>query len=211
MKLVKHSQIFTTNKIHSVFPKNLITGRYETYVYPSEKIMGSQQHGVYGLLDELNAYYAGTKTTLDLYPYYKDKQNSESGWKDFFADYYGTYYAYLEFKSYMLYYMLYAKQKETAVYKAILANEDFLYAFRKTDENWKNLINEFRKTRSEIFSDLKAKGVNVKEEGEFTYFGNSGIGNFSDIYNKFREAMKDKKLEDIAKAMGLESAGGPEF
>lgn len=211
MRLVKHTEGFTTDKIHSVFPKKLMTPRYETYVYPSSPSMGSQQHGVYGLLDELHAYYAGTKAAFDFYNYYKEKDDTAEGWNEYVTNYYATYYAYLEFKSYILYYMLYAKQKQPAVYDEILGNEDYLYALRKTDENWTNLINDFKKTREAIFKDLQSRGIAVNEEGEFTYFGNKGTGNFSNVYNTFLEGLKDKKIQEIAQAMGLASAGGPEF
>ncbi len=211
MKLVKHTDGFTTDKINSIFPKKLITSRYDTYVFPSSASMGSQQHGVYGLLDELHAYYAGTKAAYDFFQYYQEKDNSAEGWSEYVTGYYVTFYAYLEFKSYILYYMLYAKQNQPGVYNDILANEDYLYALRKTDENWTNLINDFKKTRATLYEDLKSKGIEVREEGEFTYFGSKGTGNFSDTYNTFLEGLKDKKIQDIAKAMGLTSAGGPDF
>lgn len=92
-----------------------------------------------------------------------------------------------------------------------MGNENYLYALRKTDENWTNLIHDFKKTRAALFKDLQSRGIAVNEEVEFTYFGNKGTGNFSNVYNTFLEGLKDKKIQEIAQAMGLASAGGPEF
>lgn len=107
IRLVKHTEGFTADKINSVFPKKLMTPRYETYVYPSPPSMGSQQHGVYGLLDELHAYYTGTIAAFDFYNYYyKEKDDTAEGWNEYVTNYYATYYANLEFKSYILYYII---------------------------------------------------------------------------------------------------------
>jgi len=211
MKVVKHSKIFITNEINSIFPEKLKTSRYETYVYPSEQIMGSQQSGIYGLLDELNAYYHGTKTSLDLYDYYIQNQNDVSGWMQFFSDFYGTYYAYLEFKSYMIFYMLYAEKNYKDIYSGILANKDFLYAFRKTDENWKKLLNDFSSTKIKIIKNLEGQGIEVVESGDFIMLNGQGVGNFSEKYKLFQTELKDNKYQKIAQSLGLDSAYGPDL
>jgi len=209
--LVYHEDVFVTKLINGIFPKNLITDRYETYVYPSEKLMGSQQYGAYGLLDELNAYYWGTKVSFDFYDYYKTKNNSTEGWTDFFNGFYGTYYAYLEFKSYILVYMMYAEQNNKEVYNQILQNKDFLNAFIKIDENWSNLIHAFNSLKKTIASDLNKKGIKMSETNEFIYMGNSGSGNFINIYNAFNSELKKDAYKPLALAMGLKNAGGPEI
>jgi hypothetical protein len=208
-KLVFHHDVFETKVINDVFPKELITDRYETYVFPSEPVMGSQQYGPYGLLDELNAYYWGTKVSYDFYDYYKTKYNSEEGWTDFLNGFYGTFYAYLEFKSYILIYMIYAKQNHPDIYNQVLQNKEFLYALQQVDQNWSNLIIAFNALKKTIAADLIKKGITMNESEEFIYMGNSGSGNFINIYNKFNLELKKEKYETIAKALGLPKAGGP--
>jgi hypothetical protein len=211
MKLVKHTKVFITKEINSIFPEKLKTSRYETYVYPSEAIMGSQQSGIYGLLDELNAYYQGTKTTLDLYNYYFEYQNNVNGWLQFFTDFYGTYYAYLEFKGYMIIYMLYAEKNYKELYSQTLSNKDFLYAFKKTDENWRKLITDFIGIKKKIITNLGQEGLETSESSGFITINGQGVGNFAETYNLFQTELKDAKYQRIAEAMGLESAYGPEL
>jgi thiol-disulfide isomerase/thioredoxin len=211
MKVVKHTKVFVTKEINSIYPEQLKTSRYETYVYPSEAIMGSQQSGIYGLLDELNAYYNGTKTSLDLYNYYSENQDNVTGWLQFFSDFYGTYYAYLEFKSYMIFYMQYAEKNYKDIYSDILANKDFVYAFRKIDENWNKLIVDFINLKANLVKKLKDKGIKTSEKNGFTYMNGQGVGNFSDKYQLFQTELKNAKYQKIAQAMGLNSAFGPEL
>lgn len=210
-KLVKHTDLFATNEINSIYPEKLKTSRYATYIYPSEKIMSSQQDGCYGLLDELNAYYWGTRTSFDLYKYFKTQNNTQRGWSNFFSDFYGTSYAYLEFKSYILYYLIYARDNHKEAYDAIIANKDFLEALQKIDENWWKLITDFNKLRQTIINTEKNKGVDIYEEGGFLYIGYNGIGNFSEIYNLYRTELLDKKFQDIARSVGLKSSSAPEL
>jgi hypothetical protein len=210
-QLVRHTDVFVSSEINSVYPKNLITSRYQTYIYPSEPIMSSQQSGIYGLLDEWNAYYNGTKTSVDLYQYFKDKHDDASGWIEFFSDYYGTYYAYLEFKSYILEYMIYAQKNHPQIYQGFMNNRDLLYTLRKNDELWKAVINRFKSLKKEIVRNIKAKGVEVEEKDGFIFINDSGIGNFSEIYNKFQEELKKPQYQEIARTLGFEYAGGPEF
>lgn len=211
MKLVKHTKVFVTKEINSIYPEKLKTSRYETYVYPSEAIMGSQQSGIYGLLDELNAYYQGTKTSLDLYNYYLESQDNVSGWLQFFSDFYGTYYAYLEFKSYMFLYMQYAEKNYKDIYSQTLANKDFIYAFRKTDENWRKLITDFINLKKQIIDKLSQQGIETVEGNEFITINGQGVGNFAETYNLFQAELKDAQYQKIAEDMGLKSAIGPEL
>jgi len=210
-RLVKHTEVYTTDEINAIFPQILITSRYETYVYPSEKIMGSQQDGAYGLLDELNAYYWGTRTAFDLYGYFKKKNNTPDGWGEFFTDFYGTYYAYLEFKAYIIIYLIHAKNNHSTIYNEIVANKDFTSAFQKIDENWWKLLVDFKKVRQTIFDELKAKGNEVKEDGEYVYINGTGRGNFSKIYNTFKTELMAEKYQTIARSVGLKNASGPDM
>ena len=82
-----------------------------------------------------------------------------SHWADFFDGFYGTYYAYPEFKSYIFVYMIYAKDNHRDVYDGILQNKDFLSAFKKVDENWTNLILDFKTLKKKIIADQKAAKV----------------------------------------------------
>jgi peroxiredoxin len=210
-RLVRHSDVFVTSEINAEYPKNLITSRYETYVHPSERDMGSQQNGVYGLLDEWNAYYNGTRTSFDLCNYYRDKRNNAAGWAEFFADYYSTFYAYLEFKSYILVYMMHAKKNYPLLYRGFMNNSDLLYALKRTDEIWTTLIDHFKVLKQQIMADLAAKGMDVKEKDGFLFIDGTGYSNFSETYNIFLQELRKPAYQETARSLGLKSADGPDF
>jgi hypothetical protein len=210
-KLVRHTHVFVTSKINEDFPKKLVTSRYETYVHPSERDLGSQQNGVYGLLDEWNAYYNGTQTSFDLYGYYRDKRNNAAGWAEFFADYYSTYYAYLEFKSYILVYMMHARKNYPLLYQGFMKNGDLLYALKRTDEIWMALIDRFKELKKHLMADLSAKGMDVKERDGFLFIDGTGYSNFSETYNLFLQELKKPVYQETAHSLGFGSADGPDF
>ena len=211
IRLVKHTDVFLSREINSVYPKSLITSRYQTYIYPSDSIMSSQQSGIYGLLDEWNAYYNGTKTSVDLYRYFKEKRNDADGWVEFLSDFYGSYYVYLEFKSYILEYMIYAKKNYPQIYQGFMDNKDLLYSLKKTDELWMTLIIRFKVLKNRIITNLTANGVEVEESNGFIFINQSGTCNFSEIYNKFQEELKKPQYQETAHSLGFEFAWGPEI
>lgn len=210
-RLVPHSDVFVTAEINPEYPEKLVTSRYETYVHPSEPNMGSQQNGVYGLLDEWNAYYNGTRTSFDLYGYYRDQRNDAAGWADFFTDYYSTYYAYLEFKSYILVYMMHARKNYPQLYRGFIENKDLLYALKRTDEIWTTLIDHFKLLKEHIMADLTAKGLEVKEKDGYFFIGGTGYSNFSETYNIFLQELRKPVYQETARSLGLRSADGPDF
>lgn len=210
-EVVKHTEVYVTKKMNSIFPKELITSRYETYVYPSEPIMGSQQSGIYGLLDEFNAYYQGTKVSIEMFDYYKENKNTPSGWLNYLSDFYGQYYSFLEFKAYILSYALYAKKYEPKVYAGIINNKELLYVLKRTDENWNKLIEDFKKKRSELFQLLKSEGHKVSEDNEFTFIDSNGVGNFKNVYHKLQKGLSGSEFDKIARILGLNSSSGEDI
>lgn len=210
-RMVKHTPVFETKLINSIYPKELIFHRYKNYIYPSRPMLGAQQNGIYGLLDEFNAYYHGTKTTCDFFGYYLKNINNPDGWRDFLMDYYATFNAYLEFKTYILTYLIYAKQNNEDIYKQIIQNADFLYVFKKTDDNFTTLFSNFKKLKMKISSEMQLKGIALEEKDGYSILENNGVGNFSDQYEKFQKELKLPKYQEMAKKTGLTTAGGPDF
>jgi hypothetical protein len=209
--LVKRTDVFVTKEMDAVFPEKLKTFRYKTYVCPSEKIQSAQQYGCYGLLDELNAYYWGTKTSYDLYEYYRTKKNNREGWLSFFSDFYSSSFAYLEFKCYIISYMMYAQDKHKKEYKEILNNKEFLCTLQKVDDNWWVLLTDFKKLKTKIIADLKKRNIKSSQKGNFFYIGNSGIGDQSETYELLRIELKAVKYQEMAKLLGLRNSSGPDI
>jgi hypothetical protein len=125
--LVKHTPVFFTEEIGSYIRKELHTFRFDTYVFnPKEKIkITSNTQGIYGLLDEWNSYYHGTKTDVYMYKWYEENTNNTvQEWRNYFSTVGSVINAYIEFKFYCLTYLLYAQKNKPEIYQGIINNKE---------------------------------------------------------------------------------------
>ncbi len=197
--LVKLSPTFPSVKLARVIPKNLQTFRFSTYIKGSSS---TQEHGIYGLLDEMNAYYIGTRTSFLLYDYFLNERKAEGQeWLEYMQDIDGTLYAYLEFKYYILKYLLYAQTQHAAIYQEIMQNKAFKTAFLKIDQNFGQLAADYFQRREKLLNDLQSKGFSVKIDEKYTYIGNSGTGNFMDVYHLLEEELSKQTYQEMLKIL----------
>ncbi len=76
--LDKLSKVFPSKKIYYYIQKNnLVTFRVANYINGNSS---TQNHGIFGLLDEMNAYRLGATTALRLSQYYADHKGSYDKW-----------------------------------------------------------------------------------------------------------------------------------
>lgn len=161
--LVKRTKVFNTREIAAAIPESLRTFRF-SYVN-ADKPRASQLLGIYGLLDEFNAYYYGTKTAVDMYPHYRDKM--EPGldrWVLFFDEVDSVSFAYPEFKFFILKYLLYARTNHPQVYQEMIKNRELFQAFFTIDQNFAQLMAEYFKIKEEIYESLRQEGYTVTEK-----------------------------------------------
>ncbi len=205
---VRVTKIFPSSELNNVIDEKFQTERYANYIYPARPILGTQVNGVYGLLDEFHAYYHGTKAILDLKPFFETevKQNS-TNWILYFKNIYSTYYAYAEFRYFILKYLIYAKENDPEVYERIIENKEFKEAFIKTDKAYAALISDFNLNKTIILKNLKAKGIVVSETDEKLMLDKSFAMTFNETYTFFMEAMKAQEFTDMMTA--LSSTGIP--
>ncbi len=202
--LVRITRVFPSKEMARDFPAGIRTFRFATYVDSPRSNMGTQVNGVYGLLDELNAYYHGTRTALDLLPFYKKQSRQDAQlWRAFFNQVNGTYYAHLEFKLFILRYLIYAEKTHPEIYREIMGNDGFRKAFIAIDANFAALNEEYARSREDIFRFLKTRGIEAREEGKYLYLksGNAtmGMGNFTDTLDLLaRELAKDEYRDMVA-------------
>ena len=201
--LVKHSPVFSSNEISNEIPKALRTFRFRPYIAPRNKILGSQAHGIYGLTDEWNAYYFGTKTALNLFDYYKSKsdQNYEV-YLEYVSNIAGTYYAYYEFKYFILKYLKYAKSNEKEVYDGITSNYEFRKAFTSIDDRFADLLREFGERLDEIaiITEQNTGNRAYIEDGYYFINGN-GIGLFTEEVEMLKAELEKPNLKALELAL----------
>lgn len=188
--LVVQTKTFPSREIAAIIPEKLRTLRFKNYVYPSQPNQGTQVEGIYGLLDELNAYYQGTKTSMNLYQYYiKETKQAPADWFNFFSEIDATYFAYLEFKLYILKYLIWGRKKHPYIYRGIMANHNFRRAYNTIDQGFGALINDYFKLKEKILMQLKEKGHKVRQTERFTFIDNRGRGNFLQPYNLLKKEL----------------------
>ena len=181
--LVTQTKTFPSKEIAQIIPEKLRTLRFKNYIYPSQPNQGTQIEGVYGLLDELNAYYQGTKNSMNLYQYYaKETKQTPADWFNFFSEIDATYFAYLEFKFYILKYLIWGQKKHPQLFRDILANRNFRKAYNSIDLGFGTLIEKYFKLKAQILNKLKKKGHRVRQTKRYTFIDNRGRGNFLQPY-----------------------------
>jgi hypothetical protein len=200
--LVPRTKTFPSREMAGTFTAEQKTFRFKTYITSKEASQGTQVGGIYGLLDEFNAYYHGTKVSFDLLPFYEERlPDSRETWFQYFTEVNGTYYAFLEFKLYIAKYLLYAREKHPDVYEGIMNNDAFRKAFSRIDRNWSDLIRDYFAVKGEITEKLRRKGYEVSEDDTTLWIGQNrskkGVGNFVDTYKALEVMLGDKELVDI--------------
>lgn len=196
--VVKITKNFPSSELGTFIEDDYQTERFASYVFPSRKILGTQINGIYGLLDEFHAYYHGTKAMFDLRGYFENElDQTAENWAYYFREFYATYYAYAEFKFFILKYLLYAKEKHPEMYESIMANQDFKNAFIETDKSFSKMINNFGQVKSEILANLKSKGIAVSETTDQITLDSKFAITQNETYNFFLQALNKKELTDM--------------
>ncbi|MCP4441995.1 MAG: hypothetical protein GY810_24055 [Aureispira sp.] len=134
-------ELYETADLHpKYYPKevqNLF--RYPVYIYGKDVLTkngkigpskaSSNKWGIYGLLEEFNAYYHGANAEIE---YYRCKQPADD-----FSDIMTSYY---EFNIFMAYYIKYAKQYKKTDYSYLMQQKELRTAYTLMETNWRNLM-----------------------------------------------------------------------
>jgi len=180
--LVQRTAVFNTGEMAESIPPSLRTHRYKLYVSPETDragyVIGSKANGVYGLLNEFDAYYHGNRAACDMYPYYRDRMGpGPAKWHDYFSGVNRSFSANVEFKFFILKYLQYAQRKHPAVYEGIMKNREFARAFLAIEKNHQDLIRDYGNVKNEVFAALGKDGYTVTEDDSNLYIG-KGSGRF---------------------------------
>lgn len=179
--VVPITETFPSKELVAVIPENLRTFRFKTYIEAPISDTATQSEGIYGLLDEFNAYYQGLFAACDLFPYYKENIFSPNfmTYFEFLRAVYADYFAYYEFKFFIETYLIYAQKKYPAAYGKIMGNRNFISVFRKLDAAWIGLLERIRDLEKEMNALVEKYGMAITREGNWTYIGPKGSRGFS--------------------------------
>ncbi|MEL6560454.1 MAG: hypothetical protein AAFQ94_19850 [Bacteroidota bacterium] len=204
--LITQTETFSSKKLAEVIPDALKTFRFKTYIKSKNPILSTQQSGIYGLLNEFSAYYHGTRASYNTFQYYTGKAEiTNQDYLDYLSDVNSTRNAYLEFKYYILQYLIYAKKHNRTVYNGVIANERFKDAFRKIDALFSQLQKDYSDRRKEISDLLTEKGIRVHYDDDVDWIGTSGVGSFQDEYNALKTELEKQIYINLLNDLGSQS------
>lgn len=132
---IEEEYIFPSNELSESIPDALRTFRYDTYI---EGTSSTQAYGVIGLLDELNAYYLGSKYQYEMLPVYKEVFGSDylNQWVKHSAS---EMTAFFEFDFFIKEYLLFAKNYAPATYAYLKSSPAFRKAYQTTHSRYRLL------------------------------------------------------------------------
>ncbi|GHV88088.1 hypothetical protein AGMMS50267_04480 [Spirochaetia bacterium] len=131
-----------TEYVTSQIAENMRSRRWITYVSPGATT-SANPNGIYGLLDEFQAYYYGLKAVYDCYPYLQEYGAYEDTiiayWYiiHLYGDLLQSYY---EFKWWILLYMENIKNNYPQLYKQFIESREFLTVFLYFNDHFENLV-----------------------------------------------------------------------
>ena len=203
--LVKRTVLYNSNELKDLIPEELREFRYKLYIADSGNL-SSQVHGIYGLMEEWNAYYLGNRTGVDLYAYYLERAKKKPGdMLKYVSQVGGSYFAYYEFKYFILKYLENAQKNHQEVYEAMMANSELRKAFTEIDTAFASLIEEFMQSLEQIKTDLATlTDVEVRIQTGIMFIGSSGTGFFQKEADQFKEALNNEALKEIEAAFRYE-------
>lgn len=166
--VTEQGPVFNSTELNKFVDENLQTRifRYKTYIGLPQKNLGSEVDGIYGLVDEMCAYYQGTKACFDLYDfYYKYRCNGYKNageWAKYVQIGASSYFAWYEFRLFISWYLEYAKKFNREVYESCMKNTRLRLAFTLIDNQYGLLVRDFN-TMLENLATKLSKGA-VKAE-----------------------------------------------
>ena len=201
---MKQIRSFPSIQIANIIPKKLHTENYYRFLKNSNPEVPTQKYGIYGLMQEWNAYQHATKVAFNVKRYYEREGYTDiTLWEDFFANYYEYQTAYSEFKYFILKYLEYAENSQPDFYENLLKDAKFKKTYIEIDKNYEDTIAQFNLYKPAVFSLLNKASVTTEEtsmEGfSLLFLDRVGINTYGNIDKLFREALEDDALKQIEK------------
>ena len=151
--------LFPSAELASVIAKNMRTYRYDTYI---DGTTSTQSDGVIGLLNELDAYYCGSRFCYDMLEPYEEAAGSQSsGLFEWVTHTQSTMSAYYEFDFFISEYLLFMKRKYPANYELLMSYQSFRQSYLTLKSLYSNLIDRYL---DKINSEMKL--INARGEAE---------------------------------------------
>jgi len=218
--VVPETEIYKSNELDKIIPKEWKKNifRYKTYIKGDGGMLtiSSIKNGIYGLMDEYDAYYQDTKASVELFDYYKTfaSFSDPKQWTEYLSSCYSIVYAYYEFRLFIAWYLKYAQKKYPEIYQNIVKNKKLKVAYTLISNAYSSTIDQYFRNRTFIIDNINKLGeksasisgkyLNIKtveKSGSSSY----GIG-VPDTQIEYLESLftkEDLKMLDLLFIKGL--------
>lgn len=194
------NEIMESSLMGEEIEPNFRTDRWGVYVSKDSKT-SSNLNGIYGLLDEFEAYYYGDKAVYDMYSAILKLPYDKERWMNYYFSMDGT--AFYEFKFFILRYMIYAKEHDIKTYNKIKQDEKFMQILKSVYKNYEAYVEtSMVKRKAEMLSYLKKKGHKAYFEDGYFYIDDKGIKNGVEV-GKIKREMKKPEYLNMMKELGI--------
>ena len=188
---VEETKVYASEEMALWIPEELQTSRFEEYVAPGCGNMASNILGIYGLLNEFNAYWTDMNHSVAMFDYFCAQEQTSDAWFYYIVGCENSRQAYAEFRYYILTYLLYARENYPKIYRAMMENQALRYAFKTVESNFASAIETYEYDLWRLDSgEIPGTIADVQVTDGIIWFGGSGIGRFTADYNKLMTAME---------------------
>ncbi len=189
--------IFRSEELNKIVPEENRSFRWFLYL-SEDSTQSANVDGIYGLLDEFEAYYYGDRSVYDVYPYFVSMPYKTRNFVDYYNALGGQ--AFYEFQYFTLSYLIYAKKYYPTTYASIMNNKEYRAAFRFIYTKYK-YYNEVQipNRMKELISILKKHGVHASFQNDIFTMGRMSY--FSNDVGKVKKELNIKPYQDILKEL----------
>jgi hypothetical protein len=146
--------LFPSIDVVNEIPTKLRTFRFDTYMI-AKPIQSTQSSGIFGLMEEFNAYYHGSKVLYDLYPLFKEAYGTGVSWS-WPSKFVSNADAFYEFDFFIKEYLLYAKTNHPELYNELKNDYMFKLIYQTIRRNFGNMISQYEKKYDELVKTNKS-------------------------------------------------------
>lgn len=151
--------LFPSRELAAGIPRNLRTFRFNTYI---TGITSTQSQGVFGLLNELHAYYLGSKFDFEMLDGYKIAECcAAEGFHQWAWNSASTITAFFEFDFFILEYLLYMKSNHPHSYSSLKAYQPFHDAYAAVRMKYRDLVLSYLDKIQEEIQVMNTSGTAV--------------------------------------------------
>lgn len=208
---VPHRELYDTRDLHPTVVDSLKEKifRYRPYIFDGDRRLGSHVYGIYGLMEEWNAYLLGVKASLSLESWYRDRLKGNTGKEayelmgaGFLTNPASSMLAHHEFRLFIAWYLEYAQVQRPEVYEACMKNKLLRVAFTLIDQEFDAVESHWLRMVDDFIAESSAwdEGRVVLREGFLSYVtdrGGYGNGLFLDDRAFLRELLQSEGHDQI--------------